>query len=273
MPDPLELLGYTFVQRALVGSALVGIVCGAVGVFIVLRGLAFLGDAVAHAAFPGVVIAFLLRMDLLLGGSIAAIGAALGIGIAARRSGVREDVTIGIVFTGMFALGVALFSAIQGYTGDLLGLLFGNVLAVSNDQLLLAAGVTAVVVAGLALTWKELVFVSFDRVGAAAAGLRVVVYDALLYGLIGLAVAVSIQIVGVVLAVAMLITPAAVGRVVSRRLDRMVVMTEVVAIGSSVIGIWLSYVFDSAPGATIVLVATAVFAVASLLARHARVIP
>jgi len=270
MSEPLELLGYGFVQRALAGSVLVGIVCGSIGVFVVLRGLAFLGDAVAHAAFPGVVIAFLLRVNLLLGGSVAAIGAALGIGVAARRAGVREDVTIGIVFTGMFALGIALFSAIQGYTGDLLGLLFGNVLAISVDQLVLVAVMTAVVLAVLRLVWKELVFVSFDPTGAAAAGLRVVAYDALLYGLIGVAVAVSIQIVGVVLAVAMLITPAAVGRILVRRLDRMVIVAELVACGSSILGIWISFVVDTAPGATIVLVATALFVVAAISARRTR---
>lgn len=268
MPEPFELLGYGFVQRALMGAALVGIVCGSVGVFVVLRGLAFLGDAVAHAAFPGVVIAFLLRANLIVGGSIAAIAAALGIGIAARRAELREDVTIGVVFTGMFALGIALFSAIEGYTGDLLGLLFGNVLAVSQGQLVLATAVTAVVLLALALAWRQLIFVSFDPTGAAAAGLRVLAYDALLYGLIGVAVAVSIQIVGVVLAVAMLITPAAVGRLVTRRLGAMVVVTEVVAVGSAIAGIWLSYLLDTAPGATIVLVATALFVVASLRTRR-----
>lgn len=268
MPEAFDLLTYAFVQRALLGAAIVGIVCGSVGIFVVLRGLAFLGDAVAHAAFPGVVVAFLLRVDLLLGGSIAAIAAALGIGIAARRQELREDVTIGVVFTGMFALGIALFSRVEGYTGDLLGLLFGNVLAVSQGQLVLASAVTAVVLAALALSWRQLIFVSFDPVGAAAAGLRVLAYDALLYGLIGVAVAVSIQIVGVVLAVAMLITPAAVGRIVTRRLGAMVVVTEAVAIGSAVAGIWLSYVLDTAPGATIVLVATALFIVSSIRGRR-----
>ena len=267
MPEALDLLGYGFVQRALAGAAVVGVVCGAVGVFVVLRGLAFLGDAVAHAAFPGVVVAFLLRADLILGGSIAAIGAAIGIGVAARRRELREDVTIGVAFTAMFALGIALFSAIEGYTGDLLGLLFGNVLAVSEGQLALAAAVTALVLAALALLWRPLVFVSFDPVGAAAAGLRVTLYDALLYGLIGVAVAVSIQIVGVVLAVAMLVTPAAVARLVTRRLAAMLAVTEAVAVASAVTGIWLSYVLDTAPGATIVIVASALFVLVSLRRR------
>lgn len=261
MPDLLEPLAYGFVQRALGAAVLVGVVCACVGVFVVLRGLAFLGDAVAHIAFPGVVIAYLAKADLVIGGSIAAVAGALTIGLAGRRSGLREDTIIGVVFSGMFALGVVLFSSIRSYTGDLLGVLLGDVLGVSTEQLWLAGATVALVVAVLWLVWKEIVFVSFDPTGAAAAGLPVVRYDALLLILVGLAIAISIQIVGVVLVVALLVTPAATARLLARKIRHMLWWSIAIAIVSSVAGIYLSYWLNTASGGTIVLVATALFVI------------
>jgi manganese/iron transport system permease protein len=259
MPDLLEPLQYAFVQRALLAAVLVAVVCASVGVFVVLRGLAFLGDAIAHAAFPGVVIAFLLKLNIVIGGSIAAVASALAIGAVARRSGLKEDTAIGVVFSGMFAVGIVLFSSIRTYTGDLLGILFGDVLGVSADQLALAAITAAVVLVTLWVIWRQLVFVSFDPVGAAAAGLNTLRYDTLLLGLIGLAIAVSVQIVGVVLVVAMLVTPAATARLLAQDLRALVVGALLVAVLSSVAGIWLSYYVNAASGGTIVLVATTLF--------------
>jgi manganese/iron transport system permease protein len=259
MPDLLEPLQYAFVQRALLAAVLVALVCASVGVFVVLRGLAFLGDAIAHAAFPGVVIAFLLKINIVIGGSIAAVASALAIGAVARRSGLKEDTAIGVVFSGMFAVGIVLFSSIRTYTGDLLGILFGDVLGVAADQLVLAAITAAVVLVGLWIIWRQLVFVSFDPVGAAAAGLNTLRYDTLLLGLIGLAIAVSVQIVGVVLVVAMLVTPAATARLLAQDLRALVIGALVVAVVSSIAGIWLSYYVNAASGGTIVLVATTLF--------------
>jgi manganese/iron transport system permease protein len=259
MADLLEPLQYGFVQRALVGALIVGVVCASVGVFVVLRGLAFLGDAIAHAAFPGVVIAFLLKMDLVLGGSIAAVVSALTIGAVARRSGLREDTAIGVVFSGMFALGIVLFASLRTYTGDLLGILFGNVLGISPDQLVIASVAALLILVVLWFVWRELVFVSFDPVGAAAAGLRPLRYDTLLLGLIGVAIAISVQIVGVVLVVAMLVTPAATARLLARDLRTLLAISLATAVGSAVAGIWISYFVNAASGGTIVLVATALF--------------
>jgi manganese/iron transport system permease protein len=259
MPDLFEPLQYSFVQRALLGSILVGIVCASVGVFVVLRGLAFLGDAIAHAAFPGVVIAFLLKANLVLGGSIAAVLAAITIGNVARRSKLREDTVIGVVFSGMFALGVVLFSRIRTFTGDLLAILFGDVLGVGEDQLLTAAAAAILIIVLLRLTWREQVFVSFDPTGAAAAGVHTLRYDTILLGLIGLAVAISVQIVGVVLVAALLVTPAATARLVATDLRGMTTLAIGLASFSCVAGIWLSYFVNSASGGTIVLVATALF--------------
>jgi manganese/iron transport system permease protein len=260
MPDLLEPLQYAFVQRALLAAVLVALVCASVGVFVVLRGLAFLGDAIAHAAFPGVVIAFLMKINIVIGGSIAAVGSALAIGAVARRSGLKEDTAIGVVFSGMFAVGIVLFSSIRTYTGDLLGILFGDVLGVAADQLVLAAITAAIVLVGLWIIWRQLVFVSFDPIGAAAAGLNTLRYDTLLLGLIGLAIAVSVQIVGVVLVVAMLVTPAATARLLAQDLRALVIGALLVAVVSSIAGIWLSYYVNAASGGTIVLVATTLFA-------------
>ncbi len=259
MPDFLEPLQYAFVQRALAAAVLVALVCASVGVFVVLRGLAFLGDAIAHAAFPGVVIAFLLKINIVIGGSIAAVASALAIGAVARRSGLKEDTAIGVVFSGMFAVGIVLFSSIRTYTGDLLGILFGDVLGVSPDQLVLAAITAAAVLVALWIIWRQLVFVSFDPIGAAAAGLNTLRYDTLLLGLIGLAIAVSVQIVGVVLVVAMLVTPAATARLLAQDLRGLVAGALLAAVLSSVAGIWLSYYVNAASGGTIVLVATSLF--------------
>jgi manganese/iron transport system permease protein len=259
MPDLLEPLQSAFVQRALLAAVLVALVCASVGVFVVLRGLAFLGDAIAHAAFPGVVIAFLMKINIVIGGSIAAVASALVIGAVARRSGLKEDTAIGVVFSGMFAVGIVLFSSIRTYTGDLLGILFGDVLGVAADQLVLAAITAAVVLVGLWIIWRQLVFVSFDPIGAAAAGLNPLRYDTLLLGLIGLSIAVSVQIVGVVLVVAMLVTPAATARLLAQDLRALVIGALVVAVVSSIAGIWLSYYVNAASGGTIVLVATTVF--------------
>lgn len=266
MAELLTPLTYTFVQRALLGAVLIGIVCAAVGVFVVLRGLAFLGDAVAHIAFPGVVIAFLVKVDLVIGGSIAAVAGALTIGLVGRRSGLREDTVIGVVFSGMFALGIVLFSSIRSYTGDLLAVLLGDVLGISADQLVLASVTALSVVVILYLVWKEIVFVSFDPTGAAAAGLPVGRYDALLLILIGLAIAISIQIVGVVLVVALLVTPAATARLLSRTAFQMLALSIAIAVISGIVGIYLSYYLNTASGGTIVLFATAVF-LAAWLAR------
>lgn len=261
MSELLDPLGYGFMVRALVGALIVAAVCASVGVFVVLRGLAFLGDAIAHAAFPGVVIAYLLRLDLIVGGSIAAVAGALGMGALARRSGLREDTAIGVVFSGMFALGLVLFSGIRSYTGDLLGVLFGNVLGITTDQLIVVGVIAALVLLVLGVLWKEFVFVSFDPTGAAATGMRLALYDALLLGLVGLTIAISIQIVGIVLVVSMLVTPAATARLVAVDLRQMLVTAIAFAVAAALSGIYLSYYLNTASGGTIVLVSTLLFGV------------
>jgi len=270
VPDILEPLQFAFMQRALAGAIIVAVVCAVVGVLVVLRGLAFLGDAVAHAAFPGIVIAFLLKLNLIVGGMVAGVIAAVSMGVLVRRGRIREDTAIGVVFAGMFALGIVLFSRIRQFTGDLLAVLLGNVLTISADQLVLGGVTTVVILIVLRLWWRELIFVSFDAVGAQAAGLHVARYDTLLLALIGLTVAVAVQLVGVVLVVAMLVTPPATARLFARDMRGFIGLAIALSLFASVVGLYLSYYVNASSGGTIVLVATAEFVIGWMITQLVR---
>ena len=261
----LEPLTLGFFVRALVASAMVGLVCAVVGTYVVLRGIAFIGDAIAHASFPGVVAAFLLAVPFYLGAAVAAVGTALAIGYVTKRAGIRQDTAIGVLFAGTFALGVFMFSAIQGYVADLFSFLFGNVLAISPQDLvallLLGSGVILVV----ALLWKELLYATFDPLGAAASGIPVERLEYLFLALVALTIVVSLQAVGIILVVAMLVTPAATAQMLVVRFTRLMAVAAVVGIVSAVLGLYLSYWLDVASGATIVLVQTGLFLLAMML--------
>lgn len=265
----LEPLGFSFFVRALLASAIVGLVCAVVGSYMVLRGLAFMGDALSHSAFPGVVAAYLLKGPFYVGAAIAAVGTALAIGWVTRRGNLRGDTAIGVLFAGMFALGIFLFSLIPNYVGDLFGFLFGEVLGIGTNDLI-ALSVLAVVVLGtVALLWKELLYSTFDPLGAAASGLPVARLDYLFLALIALTIVISLQAVGIILVVAMLVTPAATGQLVARSFGRLVLAAISVGIASPIIGLYLSYWLNAASGATIVLVETAIFGIA-LVGKRAR---
>jgi ABC-type Mn2+/Zn2+ transport system permease subunit len=273
----LEPLQLGFMQRGLVAAVLVGIVCAVMGAFVVLRGLAFIGDAVSHAAFPGLVIAFLLGIPLYIGGAIAAILTALGIGWISRRGGLRFDTAVGVLFAGMFALGIVLFSTIDDYVADLFSYLLGNVLGITFEDILQVTILGAIVLAVVFVLRKEFLYASFDPAGAAASGLAVVWLDYLLLGLIGVTIVVSIQTVGIVLVVAMLVTPAATGQLLVDRFWDLVRVAIAVATFSAVVGLYLSYYLNVASGASIVLVETVCFGAAlalspktGLLARRQR---
>jgi manganese/iron transport system permease protein len=257
----LEPLSLGFFDRALVASAVVGVVCAVVGTYVVLRGIAFIGDAIAHASFPGVVAAFLLGIPFYLGAAVAAIGTALAIGYVTKRAGIRQDTAIGVLFAGTFALGVFMFSAIQGYVADLFSFLFGNVLAISPQDLvallLLGSGVIVVV----AVLWKELLYATFDPLGAAASGIPVERLEYLFLALVALTIVVSLQAVGIILVVAMLVTPAATAQMLVSRFTRLMAVAALIGISSAVFGLYLSYWLDVASGATIVLVQTGLFLV------------
>jgi ABC-type Mn2+/Zn2+ transport system permease subunit len=271
----LAPLQFEFGARALVAAALVGLVCAVVGSYMVLRGLSFMGDAISHAAFPGVVMAYLVGGSLYLGGAIAAVATALGIGWISRRAHLRSDTIIGVLFAGMFGLGVAIYSAIPNYVGDLFGFLFGDVLGIGLADLIGLAVLGGIVLLVIWALWKEFLFATFDPLGAGASGLNVNALDYLFLGLIALTIVVSIQAVGIILVVAMLTTPAATAQLLTARFGRLMAIAIAIGIGSGIAGIYVSFWLDVASGASIVLIQTAIFFIAlgfgprgGLLRRH-----
>jgi len=261
----LDPLSYEFFIRALIASALVGTVCAVVGTYVVLRGVAFIGDAIAHAGFPGIVIAYLLGWPLYIGAMAAAVGTALAIGIVTRRAGIRQDTAIGVLFAGTFAFGVFLFSTIQGYVADLFSFLFGNVLAISTTDLIALTVLGLGVIAIVALLWKELLYATFDPLGAAASGIRVDGLELLFLTLVAVTIVVSLQAVGIILVVAMLVTPAATAQLVTVRFTRLMLAVAAIGVASAILGLYISFWLDVASGATIVLVQTIWFVVTLVL--------
>ena len=270
MTEILELfvqpLRYPFMVRGLLASLMVGTLCAVVGSYVVLRGMAFFGDALAHAILPGVAIAYLLEINLFWGALIMGLLTALGIGYLSRRSEIKEDTVIGVFFAAFFALGVALLSTVQTYSVDLTHILFGNVLGVSDTDLVLIAGLGLLALLAVILLYKELLVVSFDPILAATLRLPLNVLNYLLLVLIALTVVVSLQTVGVALMVAMLVTPAATAYLLTRRLWHMMVVGAAIGAVSSVAGLYLSFYVNVASGAAVVLVCTAFFVLAFLFA-------
>ena len=257
----LDPLSYPFFVRAMVASSIVGLVCATVGSYMVLRGLAFMGDALSHSAFPGVVVAYLIKVPFYFGASIAAVGTALAIGWVTRQGKLRSDTATGVLFAGMFALGVFLFSLIPNYVGDLFGFLFGEVLGIGLSDLISLAVLAALVLGTLALLWKELLYATFDPLGAAASGLPVGRLDYLLLALIALTIVISLQSVGIILVVAMLVTPAATAQLISKSFGRLVGIAGAIGVFCPIVGLYGSYWLNSASGATVVLVESAVFCI------------
>jgi manganese/iron transport system permease protein len=265
LTDPLA---FPFFQRAMLASVLAGVVCAVVGSYVVLKGLAFIGDAVAHAAFPGVVAAFIVGGPYVLGGGIAAFLTAIAIGWVSRRARIRVDTAIGVVFAGTFALGIFLYSTIRGFVGDLFGFLVGDVLGISAGDLLALLALGIAVLAIVALLWKELLYSTFDPLGAAASGLPVGALDYLFLGLVAVTIVISLQAVGIILVVAMLVTPAATAQLLTVRFTRLVALASLIGGLTAVSGLYLSYWLDVASGATIVLVQTLLFGLVLLLSPH-----
>jgi ABC-type Mn2+/Zn2+ transport system permease subunit len=260
----LEPLQYAFMLRGLLAALLVGILCAIMGTYVVIRGMAFLGDAMAHAILPGVAIAYLLQGNLLLGALFAAVVIALGIGIFSKGGLVKEDTAIGILFAAALALGVAIISSIQTYAVDLSHILFGNVLGVSPADLWLTAGLGICVLLVVAINFKQFMVISFDPVLAATLRLPAELLRNLMLLLLAVTVVVSLQTVGVSLAVAMLVTPAAGASLLTRRLFPMMVVSAMIGAFSSLTGFYLSFYLNIVSGSAIVLTATAVFLVVFL---------
>jgi ABC-type Mn2+/Zn2+ transport system permease subunit len=268
----LDPLAYGFIQRGLIAALVVGIVCAVMGAYVVLKGLAFIGDAVSHAAFPGLVVAYLMGLPLYLGGAVAAIATALAIGAVSRRGHLRFDTAVGVLFAGMFAFGVLLFSTIDGYVADLFGYLLGDILGISLIDLIQVTVLGGLVLVIVFVLRKEFLFATFDPSGAAAAGLPVARLEYLLLGLLGVTIVVSIQAVGIILVVAMLVTPAATAQLLVARFDRLMIVAVAVAVISTFVGLYLSFYLNVASGASIVLVETVAFMVALLISPRSGVL-
>jgi manganese/iron transport system permease protein len=261
----VEPLQYDFFLRALVASSLVGLICAVVGTYVVLKGISFIGDGISHSAFPGIVAAFMLQGPYYIGAAVAAVGTALAIGFVSRRGFLRMDTAIGVLFAGTFALGVFLFSLIDGYVADLFSFLFGNVLAISVSDLVALVILGSLVLGAIVVLWKELLYATFDPLGAQASGIRVGLLEYVFLTIVALAIVVSLQAVGIILVVAMLVTPAATAQLLTSRFSAMMRIAVVIGIGAAVTGLYLSYWLDVASGATIVLVETALFFLALVL--------
>lgn len=254
--DPLQ---FNFIVRALVAAVLVGAISPVLGTYVVLRGMAFFGDALAHTILPGVVIAFLLGWPLALGALIVGVFTAIGIGVLTEQGELKEDTAIGVIFVGMFALGIALLSASGSYSVDLTHFLFGNLLGVSAQDLWVIGGLGTAVFLTVFLFYKEFLLISFDPVLALTLRLPTAFFRYLLLVLIAVTIVTSLQVVGIALALAMFVTPAATASLMTRRLPSMMGIAAALGAFSGVAGLYLSYYLNIASGAAVVLVATLLF--------------
>lgn len=262
----LTPLSYSFMVRGLTAAVLTGIVSAVIGVYVVVRGLAFFGDALAHSILPGVAVGYLLtdgaREPLFWWGTGTAVVVSLLIGAVSKGARIKQDTAIGIIFAGMFALGIAIISTVKSYTVDLTHFLFGDVLGVSGNQLITIAIFSALILILVIAFYKEFLVMTFDPTLAATLRIPTQVFEYLQLVLIALTVAVSFQAVGVGLMVAMLITPAAAAYLLTKRLPIMMILAAIIASASGVVGLYFSYYVNVASGPAIVLVATGFFVIA-----------
>lgn len=266
----LAPIQYQFMVRGLLAAITVGVVCGVLGTYVVLRGMAFFGDALAHAILPGVGVAYLLagntQSALFAGALVAGVATALGIGAISKSGQIREDTAIGVLFAAMFALGVALISTVRNFSVDLTHFMFGNILGVSPTDLRLTALLAGLVILLVIAFYKEFLVISFDPVLAAILRLPAQFFRYLLLVMLSVTIVAALQTVGVGLMVAMLITPAATASLLTRRLPAMMFSAALIGAASGVMGLYLSYYISVASGAAIVLVCTAFFLIALFFA-------
>ncbi|GAA1474771.1 anchored repeat-type ABC transporter permease subunit [Corynebacterium felinum] len=255
----------SFLPKALLMSVISAIVCAVVGTFVVLRGMSFIGDAVAHAVFPGLAIAFALQTSVLLGGAVAGATVAVLVAVFSQRRRVREDAVIGIFFAAAFALGLVVISRTQGYTASLNNFLFGSITGVSNGDITFAATAGVLIVTTVVFLLPQLTAVALDRETARAMNLPVFVLDLVIYLAVTAAVVMSVRTIGNILVLALLITPAATARLLSDNLKVTMVLASVIGVVGAVVGIYFSWAIDLPTGATIVLVLTIIFLCAWLL--------
>ncbi len=257
-----QVFRYSYLQQGLLAAILVGIICGVIGCFIILRGMALMGDAISHAVLPGVVIAYMLGVSFFIGALITGVLTALAIGYVSQNSRIKDDSAIGIMFTAAFALGIVLITGLRGTGIDLWHILFGNVLAVSREDLWVTFGSGIFVLVMIVIFYRPLLISTFDPIMAKATGIPVQLIHYLLMLLLSLVTIASLKTVGIVLVVAMLITPGATAYLLTDRLPVMISLSAVFGAVSAIMGIFFSVVYDVASGASIVLVASFLFGLA-----------
>ncbi|WP_115017339.1 metal ABC transporter permease [Synechococcus sp. UW140] len=263
----LEPLRHEFMVRALCISALVGSVCGLLSCYMTLKGWALMGDAVSHAVLPGVVLAYALGLPFSLGAFVFGVGSVATIGFVQQKSRIKEDTVIGLVFTGFFALGLVLVSNVRSNI-DLFHILFGNVLGISNADIQQTLLISMVVFAVLLLFRRDLLMFCFDPTHARSIGINTGLLHYLLLSILSLAAVAGLQTVGIILVVAMLVTPGATAYLLTDRFDRMTLLAVASSVISSVVGVFVSYWSDRSPAGCIVLVQTGLFVLAFLFAPH-----
>ena len=261
----LEPLRHDFMVRALTISALVGGVCGLLSCYMTLKGWALMGDAVSHAVMPGVVVAYALGLPFSLGAFVFGVGSVALIGFVKQKSRVKEDTVIGLVFTGFFALGLVLVSKIRSNI-DLTHILFGNVLGISQSDIIQTLIISGIVVGLLLVFRRDLLLFCFDPTHARSIGINTGLLHYLLLSVLSLAAVAGLQTVGIILVVAMLVTPGATAYLLTDRFDRMTALAILSSIISSLVGVYVSYWTDSSTAGCIVLVQTGLFMLAFLFA-------
>lgn len=258
-----------FLPKALVIAVMSSIVCGVIGCYVVLRGMAFIGDAVAHAVFPGLAVAFVIQGNLVLGGAVAGVATAILVAVFAQNRRVKEDSIIGVFFVAAFALGIVIISMSPGYSGSLQQFLFGSITGIPDEDIFIVAITGVVLLILLFLFHKEFVAVTLDREMARSTGIPVFALDLLLYVMVAIAIVISIQTIGNILVLALLITPAAAARLLTDRLAVMMLLGPIIGGFSALTGMYVSWSLDLPVGGMIVLVATVVFLLAWFFApRH-----
>jgi len=265
-----ELLQFEFMQRALLVATITGAVCALVGVYVVLRGMSFIGAGIAHASFGGVALGMLIGINPFFSAILFCTGVAWGIGLVSESKRIHEDTAVGIFFASTMAFGVLLLGFLKGYRVDLFSYIFGNILAVTQFDVWASLVLAVLVVSLIVLLFKEFLFLTFDAEAAQVAGLPVRRLNYLMLTIISLTIVLSIKAVGIVLVSALIVSPAAAAHQLTDDFKKMMLLSVVLGVSSTWIGLFLSSWLDSASGATIVITATLIFFICSAFSPHRR---
>jgi manganese/iron transport system permease protein len=255
----LSPLQFEFMQRGMLAAVFVSVLCAVIGCFVVVRGMAFLGDALAHSVLPGIAIAYLVGGNLTIGALCAAVVVAAGVGLFSRKGTLREDTAIGILFSSSLALGIALISSIRSYATDLSHILFGNLLGVRSADLVWIIILGSAVTLVLLISYRPFLLITFDPVLAATLRLPIEFFRILFLILMAITIVLSLQAIGVALVTAMLVTPAATAYLLTRRFPSMIALSAVCGAVSGVVGMYASYYWNIVSGSAVVLAATVLF--------------